>query len=98
MTAAVHKGKDFWTPQRRLRASASPGRGKGRLPGGHVLDRADLLKSLVLCRDCVGSFDSAAAGYVTKSNLPFVRGRCDGCQQHTERGHLLVHHSLADNC
>lgn len=96
MTAVI-KGKDFWTPQRLLMAGANPGRGKGRLPGGHVLDRADLLKSLVLCGDCVGKFNSAAAGYVTKSNLPFVRGRCDGCQHYTPRGHLLVHHSLANN-
>lgn len=93
---AVLKGKDFWTPMKRLMATASPGRGKGRLPGGHVLDRADLFKSLVLCGNCVGKFNAGRAGYVTKANLPFVRGRCDGCQQHTPRGHMLVHHSFAN--
>jgi hypothetical protein len=66
------------------------------LPGGHVLDRADLRKALILCRDCLPKFNALAAGYVTKRNLPFVRGRCDGCQQYTGRGHLLVHHTLAD--
>ncbi len=90
------KGKDFWTGPRRLSASASPGRRPGRLPGGHIGDRADLRKAITLCDDCLPKFSSAKAGYVTKRNLPFVRGRCDGCNHYTERGHLLVHHTLAN--
>lgn len=93
---AVAKGKDFWTPQRRLFAGAAKGRGKGRLAGGHVLDRADLKKALVLCRSCLPKFDQQKSGYVTKTNLPFVAGRCDGCQQYAPRAHFLVHHSLAN--
>ena len=59
------------------------------------MDRADLKKALTLCGDCLGKFDKAKAGYVTKKNLPFVQGRCDGCQHFTGHGHLLVHHTLA---
>ena len=90
------KGRDFWTGIRRLFAGASPGRRPGRLPGGHIADRADLRKAITLCRYCLPKFSSAKAEYVTKSNLPFVRGRCDGCNHYTERGHLLVHHTLAN--
>lgn len=96
MTAVVRSEKQFWTPQRRLAAGVAKGRGKGRLAGGHVLDRADLRKAITLCRDCIQKFNQAAAGYVTKTNLPFVQGRCDGCQTFTTRGHFLVHHTLAN--
>ncbi len=82
----------------RLDAARDPGRPSGRSPGSHVVDLSDLMKAITLCRSCVKKFNSASAGYVTKRNLPFVRGRCDGCQEYTERGHLLVHHSLANNC
>ena len=96
MTAAVLKGKDFWTGPRRLFASMSPGRRPGRLPGGHIADLGDLKKAITLCAGCLPKFNSAAAGYVAKNNLPFVRGRCDGCSNYGDRGHLLVHHSLAN--
>ncbi len=96
MTAAVLKGKDYWTGPRRLLASKSPGRRPGRLPGGHIADLGDLRKAIILCQFCLPKFNSTAAGYVTKSNLPFVRGNCDGCGNPTERGHLLVHHTLAN--
>lgn len=76
-------------------AGASPGRRPGRLPGGYIADRVDLRKAIALCDGCVGKFDNERVDYVTKSNLPFVCGRCDGCQQFTPRGHLFVHHTLA---
>ncbi len=93
---AVLKSKEYWTPQAKLEAGAVPAGRRGKLPGSHVLDRADLKKALTLCRSCLPKFDQMRAGYITKSNLPFVAGRCDGCQQFTPRGHLLVHHSLAN--
>lgn len=97
MTAIIHSETDYWTPRKRLFAGQSPGRRPGRLPGGHIADRAALRKAITLCRDCVGKFNAASVGYVTKSNLPFVQGRCDGCSQFTPMGHLLVHHTLVRN-
>jgi hypothetical protein len=96
MTAAVHKSREYWTPQRRLAAGEAPSRRPGRLPGGHVADLADLLKSIVLCPDCVGKFAAAKAGYVIPKNLPIARGTCDGCNGYTPQGTVLVHHTLAD--
>lgn len=95
MTAIIHSDEQFWTPLRRLFAGRSLGRRPGRLPGGHIDDLVALRKSITLCAGCVPKFGRKKAGYVTKKNLPFVRGACDGCNEHTERGHLLVHHSLA---
>ena len=93
---AILKGNDFWTPARRFLAGQYTGRKPGRLPGGHVMDLADLMKAIVLCADCVRKFHSAKAGYVTKRNLPFVRTHCDGCKTFST-AHLLVHHTLANN-
>lgn len=88
--------KTFWTPVRRLMAARSPGRRPGRLAGGHVADRADLKKAILLCRDCLPKFNSTRAGYVTKRNLPRASGRCDGCQTFVPLANLLVHHTLAN--
>ncbi len=96
MSAVIHS-EQYWTPQRRLMAGQDTGRRPGRLPGGHVGDLADLLKAITLCPDCIGKFNSARAGYVRKKNLPIIRGSCDGCNQYTPQGILLVHHTLADN-
>ena len=93
MTHTVRKTKEFWTPRERTMASLDQGRRPGRLPGGHVTDIADLKKAIMLCDDCKPKFASANAGYVTRASLPFVRGRCDGCSQYTNRAHLFVHHS-----
>ena len=90
-------GKEYWNPKRLLDSGESPGRRSGQLPGSHVLDRADLKKALTLCDSCLPKFDSKTAGYVTKKNLPLVQGRCDGCQDMTSRGHLLVSRDFADN-
>ena len=90
----IHSEED-WTPQMRLRAGLARGRKPGRLPGGHVIDLADLKKAIVLCGDCKPKFNAARAEYITKVNLPFVQGRCDGCDRFTPRGHLLVHHTIA---
>ncbi len=96
---AILKGKDFWTPQRRLLTYADTGRRPGRLPGGHVGDCEDLLKAIILCADgCVKKFNAKRAEYVVKRNLPFVRGKCDGCGQFTPSGRLLVHYTLANLC
>lgn len=97
MTVAIVKSeKDHWTPQRRLFAGADPGRPSGRLPGGHVVDLADLKKAINLCPSCLPKFNATRHDYVRKPNLPFVRGRCDGCQIYMNRGYLLVHHTMAD--
>lgn len=96
MTFAVLKGPQHWTPRRRLEAGAAQGRRPGRLPGGHVMDLAELFKAIILCPDCVGKFPAARCGYVQKRNLPVVRGRCDGCSGYTPQGTLLVHHQMAN--
>lgn len=88
--------KEYWTAPRRLWASVDTGRKPGRLPGGHVGDIADLKKAVMLCPSCVGKFNPKSHGYVTKSNLPFVRGKCDGCKSYMQRGHLFVHHKFAE--
>ncbi len=96
MTAAVLKGKDFWTPGRRVMAGQSPGRAPGRLPGGHVGDRADLHKALILCGGCEPKFNHIEAGYTRKPNLPVVAGRCDGCGIFHPRASLLIHNQVAN--
>ena len=96
MTFAVLKSKENWNPARRLEAGADHGRRPGRLPGGHVMDLADLFKSIILCADCIGKFPAERCGYVQKPNLPVVRGSCDGCSKYTPQGTLLVHHKFAN--
>ncbi len=96
MSAAVLKGKGFWTPERRVMAGQSPGRAPGRLPGGHVGDRADLKKALIFCDYCLPKFNHIKAGYTKQRNLPVVSGRCDGCTQFQPRAHLLVHYSTTN--
>ena len=95
MTAIVRSERDI-TPQQRLAAGLARGRRPGRLPGGHVIDLADLKKAITLCDTCITKFNAKAHDYTTKSNLPFVRGRCDGCGNMSQRAHLLVHSSLAN--
>ena len=90
-------GEKNWTPQMKLKDSQVKGP-RGQTAGSYVMDRADLKKALTLCPGCVQKFDIKGAGYTTKKNLPFVRGRCDGCQTYVDRGHLLVHQSLANLC
>ena len=91
---AIVRSKTFWTPQRRLWAGRSPGRRPGRLPGGRIDDLVGMRKAIMLCQDCKPKFNATAAGYVTKSSLPFVRGRCDGCERYVNRAHLFVHHLI----
>lgn len=84
-----------WSPQDLLMAGKSPGP-KGQSAGSFVLDRADLKKAITLCSSCLPKFNTRSTGYITKRNLPFVQGRCDGCQTFVNRGHLLVHHTMAN--
>ena len=89
--AIIHSEKDT-TPRERLRRAIGPGRASGRLAGGHVTDLAALGKAISLCGTCQSKFAAANYDYVTKRNIPFVRGRCDGCQQHSERARLFLKH------
>ena len=92
--AILHSERDYWTPVRRLWAGMSRGRRRGRLPGGHIDDRAALRKAISLCRSCLPKFNRRAYDYTTKPDLPFVRGRCDGCSQLGQHRRLFVHRSL----
>ena len=89
--AIIRSEKDT-TPRQRLRRALSPGRASGRLPGGHVTDMAALGKAISLCGTCQPKFAAARYGYVTKRNIPFVRGRCDGCQNYAGRARLFLKH------
>lgn len=93
----IVRGASHWTPRRLLAASVAPGRRPGRLAGGHVIDLADLRKAIVLCHDCKQKFSARRHDYVSKSNLPFVSGRCDGCDRYSPMAVLFVHHTLAVN-
>lgn len=97
MVFAVVRSEADWTPGERLHSARAPGRGLGRLAGGHIDDIASLKKAVALCADCAPKFNPRAYGYITKKNLPLARGRCDGCDRHCD-AHLFVHQSLADNC
>ena len=89
--AIIRSEKDR-TPRVRVFDGIAPGRAAGRLPGGHVTDMAALGKAISLCGTCAPKFAAARYGYVTKRNIPFVRGRCDGCQEHSERARLFLKH------
>ena len=89
--AIVHSEKDT-TPRQRLRRAISPGRASGRLAGGYVTDMATLGKAISLCVYCQSKFNAAHYGYVTKRNIPYVRGRCDGCQQFSDHARLFLKH------
>ena len=93
---AIVRGKQFWTPFRTLMASEDTGRAQGRLPGGHVMDLSDMRKAILLCPDCIRKFPAKRSEYVTKKNLPVVRGKCDGCRGYTMAGRLLVHYTMAN--
>lgn len=79
----------------RLRAVEDPGKPRRQLAGTYVSDLSALKKAIQLCGLCLRKWHSANAGYVTKRNLPFVRGRCDGCGEHHDRMRLFVHHTQA---
>lgn len=95
MAAIIRSEKDI-TPRERVMFGASPGRRKGRTEGGHVIDLSDLKKAISLCGSCLPRFNHVKHGYVAKRNLPFVRGRCDGCEQYHPQMRLLIHHTLAE--
>ena len=99
VTAApsVVKGRQYWTPARRLFAGEDPGRRPGRLPGGHIDDLVAMKKAIMLCPDCRPKFDAPRHDYMQKSNLPFARGRCDGCSRFSPRMELLCDRSLVCN-
>ena len=95
MTFTIVRSEKDMTPMQRL--EQAPGRRSGRLPGGHIDDRAALRKAISLCDDCAPKFNRVAYEYTTKPNLPRVRGRCDGCTAYSPSMRLLVHRSLVSN-
>lgn len=78
------------TPREILRYSMARGKSMGVTAGSYIDDLVALGKALSLCVLCVRKFDAAAAGYAQRSNLPFARGRCDGCGQFSEQNSLLL--------
>lgn len=94
--ANIIRSEKELAPRDRLKFGIVPGP-RRQSAGSYVLDRVDLKKAVTLCRSCLPKFDARRYQYATKRNLPRVRGRCDGCQNHCEQGTMLVHRSLADN-
>lgn len=63
-----------------------------RLAGGYIADKAALKKAICLCLSCAPKFAALKHGYVTKKNIPFVRGMCDGCREWCDPLRLFLHH------
>ena len=95
MFAAPRIVKPTWTKRDLLKASEDPGRPRRQLGGTYIGDMIALKKALQFCATCSRKFEPAKAGYISKRNIPFVRGKCDGCGDHHDRMRLLVHHTLA---
>jgi hypothetical protein len=57
-------------------------------------------KCIWLCGACKGKFDAARHSYITQAfgaqALPFVRGRCDGCQNFHDNNVMFVHRAHCD--
>ena len=73
------------------------GRRRGQLAGTHIDNLAAARKAIWLCDDCLPKFNAQAYGYIYKllgiNRLPFVRGRCDGCNNHFSQMCMTVHHT-----
>jgi len=80
-----------WTPQR-LVSRDEYQRPSGTVAGSHIADMVHLKQAICLCHKCQHKFAATKAGYVTRSNLPFVGGRCDGCNEMGFERRLYLHH------
>ncbi len=86
----------YSNPTRLQRALLSEDRGmnSGRLRGGYVSDLAALRKAIVLCTDhplpCWKKFNAKANNYVISRTVPMVRGKCDGCGQHSNLARMYL--------
>lgn len=81
------------TPLQRERVARSSHPRK-RMMGGIVADRIALHKAIALCWQCERKVPDRVlteAGYVNRSNIPYVSGPCDGCEEWMGRGKLWVH-------
>jgi len=61
------------------------------LAGTRVGDMVALKRAIALCPMCINKFDVRRNGYVQRPTMPFVRGKCDGCRQHSDQNHFLFH-------
>lgn len=86
----------YSNPTRKQRAFLAEDRGmpSGRLRGGYVADLVALGKAVCLCTDnvspCWKKFDAKAENYVLSRTVPMVRGRCDGCGQHSNMARMYL--------
>lgn len=66
----------------------------GRVRGGYVADLAALDKAITLCTDnpspCWKKFNAKANNYVISRTIPLVRGKCDGCGQHSNLARMYL--------
>lgn len=72
-----------------LGVSMVTARPRGQPPGSYIADLAALGKVIALCGQCEPKFDAFAYDYVTRRDLPFARGYCDGCCNMSERNALF---------
>lgn len=67
------------------------GRAERTLAGSHIADLAHLMKTILLCDNCVGKFDAKRNGYVTDRTMPLCAARCDGCREMGMDRHVFLH-------
>lgn len=79
------------TPRQRASDFRAPLRNGRRVAGGWIADMVSLKRAIALCQLCRPKFDAPYHGYITKPQMRFVRGKCDGCQEYGDKRHFLFH-------
>ncbi len=79
MVAVIRSERQMKPVERAMLARVPNGPPSKRTAGGHIYDLVTLGKAIALCDLCNPKFDSSRCGYITKRNIPFVAGQCDGC-------------------
>lgn len=75
--------------------AVDPGRPKNQLAGTYMGDLVALQKAIAVCDGCFRKWRPGQNSYVSKRNIPFVRGTCDGCGERFDRMRLFVHKAVA---
>ncbi len=92
MTFAITRSEKEFTARDWTKTKEARPRRADRLAGGYIADKVALRNAISLCLDCARKFAALKYGYVTKKNIPFVRGICDGCQEYCDPLRLFLHH------
>lgn len=85
----------FMTPAEQADTALDPGKPTKQVTGSYIDDLVNLRLAIWLCGLCERKWRPAKVGYVTKRTIPFVRGKCDGCQDSFGQMRLFVHQTIA---